>query len=118
MKQEYTTEVMQYGPGGQPWESGPRQDMSDIGPVGVIGMILALALVIAWGLFWLWMLIDLLKRKTMDGTTKLVWLVVLIFINFLGVLLYYFIIYRPERKSMVAAAAPQPASNPVSGVQG
>lgn len=114
MNQEYTTEVMQYGPSGQPWESGPRHDINDMGPVGIIGMIVGLGIVIAWGLFWLWMLIDLLKRKSMDGINKLIWLVVLIFINVIGVLLYYFIVYRPGRKTV---APVQSAPSTASGVQ-
>lgn len=105
MNQEYT---MQYGPGGQPWESGPRND--EMSGIEIVGITLAVAVVIAWGLFWLWMIIDLLKRKSMDGTNKLIWLVVLVFINVIGVLLYFFMVYRPERKAMKPAAAPMPSS--------
>ena len=50
---------------------------------GIFGFIL-LALVI----FWLWMLIDVLSNQEKD---KIVWFLVVFFLNGLGAILYYFI---------------------------
>ena len=50
---------------------------------------------IAAAVFWLWMLIDLLKRRRFED--KLVWVLVLIFINFLGAALYYFLVYSKKK---------------------
>jgi len=40
---------------------------------------------------WLWAVIDILKSDFKDGATKLVWLLVVFFLPFLGFLLYVFI---------------------------
>lgn len=50
------------------------------GLVALIGFIL-----------WLWALIDVLKSEFSDSIVKLIWLCVVFFIPFLGVILYYFI---------------------------
>lgn len=49
--------------------------------------------------FWLWMLIDCLKRQddkfAVGGNyAKLIWVLVMIFTGFIGALLYYFLIKR------------------------
>jgi hypothetical protein len=46
--------------------------------------------------FWIWMLVDCLGREPSEGNEKLVWVLVLIFLNWLGALLYYFV-RRPIR---------------------
>lgn len=58
---------------------------------------MALFLVI-WGLlllaatiFWIWMLIDVLSNQRLQGTDKLVWVLVVIFLHFLGAALYFMI---------------------------
>lgn len=47
-------------------------------------------------IFWFWMLIDCLNRRRFED--KLVWIVVLLFLNIFGAILYYLIIKRKERK--------------------
>ena len=56
---------------------------------------LAFAVIIGATAFWLWMLIDLLQRKKFED--KLVWLVAIIFLNILGAILYYFLVYSKKR---------------------
>lgn len=109
MREEFTS--IEYRPYDR--EIGGRDDLS---PGEIVGIVIGLAFVIAWGLFWLWMLINLLKRKGMDSTTKLIWLIVLVFINVIGVILYYFMVYRPDRKAV--KPAPAPASTPSVGTTG
>jgi hypothetical protein len=41
--------------------------------------------------FWIVMLVDAVRREFRDSTMKLVWLLVLVFTNFLGALIYYFV---------------------------
>jgi prolipoprotein diacylglyceryltransferase len=41
--------------------------------------------------FWVWMLYECLAYEPSDGNEKLNWLLVLIFTNFIGALLYFFI---------------------------
>lgn len=50
--------------------------------LGMFGGLLALAL----GVFWLWMLVDCLAEQSED---KLVWFLVIFFLNLLGAFLYY-----------------------------
>ena len=40
---------------------------------------------------WIWALIDILKSDFKDNINKIIWLLVVFVLNFLGVLLYYFI---------------------------
>lgn len=47
-------------------------------------------------IFWFWMLVDLLQRKIED---KLVWVIVLIFLNIIGAILYYFLVYAKSGKA-------------------
>jgi Phospholipase_D-nuclease N-terminal len=55
-------------------------------------------------IFWIWMLIDCLTKEPDQGSTKLVWAVVILFTHFIGALLYYFI-RRPERKRLYSQQA-------------
>lgn len=48
------------------------------------------------GIFWLWMLIDCSKRNFKD---KAVWVILLIFLNILGAILYYFLVKRKNLTS-------------------
>lgn len=47
-------------------------------------------------LFWFWMLIDCLQRKKFED--KLVWVIVLIVLNILGAILYYFLVKSKKRR--------------------
>ena len=54
---------------------------------GIIGLILfALA-----SIFWLWMLIDAITNAALNGTEKLIWVLVVLFLHLLGALLYFFV---------------------------
>jgi hypothetical protein len=55
------------------------------GGIFLVFMILA----VVTSLFWLWMLIDALTNET--GTDRIVWVLVIFFLHFLGALLYFFI---------------------------
>lgn len=69
----------------------------------VIGFFLALAVWVLFGTlsllgtaFWVWMIADCAINEPSQGNDKLVWLLVIILLPFIGSLLYYFI-RRPER---------------------
>ena len=47
-------------------------------------------------IFWIWMLVDCLTRKKFED--KLVWVLVLIFLNILGAFLYYFLVKSKKGK--------------------
>ena len=47
-------------------------------------------------LFWLWMLIDCAMKEPSEGNDKLIWVIVIVFTNLLGALIYFFV-RRPKR---------------------
>jgi hypothetical protein len=59
-----------------------------IGPVEVIFLLLFAVVPFA---LWIWAIIDLQRGKFTNNTTKLIWLVVVAFIPFLGAILYLLI---------------------------
>lgn len=61
----------------------------------LVGMVVLLVLLSILGFaFWLWMLIDCLKRDFKD---KVVWVVMLLLTSILGALLYFFLVKRKLR---------------------
>jgi len=56
----------------------------------VVFLIIALVTLLA-SIFWMWMLIDCLKRDFKDKT---VWIILMILTHFLGASLYYFIVKK------------------------
>ena len=47
--------------------------------------------------FWIWMLVDCLKHESSEGNDKITWTLVIVFTNWIGALIYFFV-RRPERK--------------------
>ncbi len=47
-------------------------------------------------LFWLWVLIDCATQEASEGNTKIVWTIIILFLNFVGALIYFFV-RRPQR---------------------
>ncbi len=65
--------------------------MHDFGMMGMMGVIFFFWLVgIAAFVFWLWVLIDILKSE-FTGSNKIVWLLAVILLPLLGAVLYWFI---------------------------
>ncbi|MBI2101183.1 PLDc_N domain-containing protein [Candidatus Woesearchaeota archaeon] len=65
--------------------------------------LVVLAAVLFLFIFWLWMLVDCLKRDFKRDTDKIVWILVLIFLHLLGAIVYYFVVKvagkSPAKKS-------------------
>jgi hypothetical protein len=62
--------------------------------VGLLGIFLVLMIVVvasALFAFWVWMLIDALRNKALTDNEKLVWVLVIVFLHFLGALIYFFV---------------------------
>ncbi len=55
------------------------------------GGIIFLLLAVVTSIFWLWMLIDALSNSALNGTEKLVWILVILFLHFVGALIYFFV---------------------------
>jgi hypothetical protein len=67
--------------------------------IGVLGLILVLLA----SIFWIWMLIDCATNPALDGTQKIVWVLVIVFLHFLGALIY---MVAGRRKTSTTAAGP------------
>lgn len=61
------------------------------GIFGILFLLFFIALGILAFVFWIWMLIDAIQNPRLDGTEKIVWVLVIIFVNWLGALIYYFV---------------------------
>ena len=48
---------------------------------GIIGLLTTI--------FWIWMIIDCITNNSINGTQKIVWLLVVIFLPLIGSLLYF-----------------------------
>ena len=53
--------------------------------------VLPLMFVVLLFFFWISALVDLLQNTAIQGTEKIVWVLVVIFLNVLGAILYFFI---------------------------
>ena len=74
-------------------------DPGAIGGVVVLLLILAVAipLIIALFIFWIWMLISAVQNQGMTEGEKIAWVLVIVFLHWLGALLYFFV-GHPKRK--------------------
>ena len=65
---------------------------------GIIFLILlAAALCVLVFAFWIWMLIDCLKRNFKNGNDKIVWVLVIVFLSVLGASIYYFVVKANDK---------------------
>jgi hypothetical protein len=61
---------------------------------GIIGLLFLLVVGgagLAATIFWIWMLIHAITNKGLDSTEKIVWVLVVLFLHFLGALIYFFV---------------------------
>ena len=67
----------------------------------VTGLLGLLLVVFIWGfalaacVFWIWMLIHAITNKGLDNIEKLIWVIVILCLHFVGGLIYFFIA-RPK----------------------
>jgi hypothetical protein len=73
---------------------------------GIIGLFLILFLATIGLLlfaFWIWMLIDAIQNKGLTDGEKVGWVLAVVFLHFLGALLYFFI-GHPKRNTPLMTA--------------
>ena len=73
--------------------------------LGFLGGLEALLLFVVGGLislfcfvFWLWMLIHCLTNDGLPGSEKVAWVIAVVFLPFIGSLIYFFV-GRPKRRA-------------------
>ena len=65
--------------------------------LGIVVMLAFLFLLV----FWLWMVVDCLKRDFKKDVEKIVWVLVLIFLHLLGAMIYYFVVKIQDKSATV-----------------
>jgi hypothetical protein len=70
------------------------------GAFALLGFLIAGALGLACFAFWLWMLIHSITNKGLADGEKIVWVLVIIFLPFIGSILYFFI-GRPKGRASI-----------------
>jgi hypothetical protein len=51
-----------------------------LGPLALLSMV-----------FWIWMLVHAIQNKGLDDTEKIVWVIVIALLHFLGAAIYFFV---------------------------
>ena len=67
-----------------------------LGMLGLLIFLISTVIGILATIFWIWMLIDCLKNEPSVGNDKIIWALVILFLSYLGAILYY-LVRRPER---------------------
>jgi len=66
-------------------------------PFVALFMLAIFAIGILAFIFWIFMLVDALKRKFKTDGEKIAWVLVVIFLQILGAIIYYFVVKRESR---------------------
>ncbi|HPD82025.1 MAG TPA: PLDc N-terminal domain-containing protein [Candidatus Pacearchaeota archaeon] len=66
--------------------------------LGIVFVLIMVALGIFVFVFWILMLIDCLKRRYKESSDKIVWVIVIVFTQILGALIYYFVVKVKDKK--------------------
>jgi prolipoprotein diacylglyceryltransferase len=48
--------------------------------------------------FWIWMLVDCVRRNYKKNDEKLIWVLIIVFAQIIGAIIYYFVIKRKDKK--------------------
>ncbi|MGD0360300.1 MAG: PLD nuclease N-terminal domain-containing protein [Bryobacteraceae bacterium] len=60
-------------------------------------VLCVLLLFLAGFAFWIWMLMDCATKEPSAGNDKIVWILIIVFTQIIGALIYYFVRHRPRR---------------------
>lgn len=50
--------------------------------------------------FWIWMIVDVAKRKMPNEAEKVMWIILLIFVGVIGAIIYYFLVKKPDNSGV------------------
>jgi Phospholipase_D-nuclease N-terminal len=68
-----------------------------LGGLEILFVLAGLSLGLLGTAFWIWMLVDAAQNRGLDQTERIVWVLVVALLHFLGALIY-FLAGRPKRK--------------------
>jgi hypothetical protein len=69
--------------------------LKNLGMFGIYAIFLMGALLGSF--FWLWVLVDCITKESNDGSNKIAWVLIILFTNFVGALIYC-LVRRPQRR--------------------
>jgi hypothetical protein len=75
-------------------------------PMDLLGILFAILFIGIWVgviIFWIWMLVDAIKRPS-EGFARLPWILLIVLSVPLGAIIYYFAVKAPADKKKVAPA--------------
>ncbi len=61
----------------------------------VLISLIILVILSLW-VFWIWMIVDCVKRNFKNDNDKVVWILVLVFLGILGAIIYFFVIKNKQ----------------------
>ncbi len=61
------------------------------GILGIFAFLVGGVIALALFAFWIWMLVHAITNKGLTDTEKIVWVLVIIFVHFIGALIYFFV---------------------------
>ncbi len=73
--------------------------MTSVAIGGGLLVLVGVAFAVAAFAFWIWVLIDCLTKEPSEGNEKIIWVLVIVFLQAIGALIY-FLIRRPQRMTL------------------
>ena len=61
------------------------------GFIGLLSAFLVAPLVLLASVFWIWMLVHAITNRSLGDGEKIAWVLVILFLHFLGALIYFFV---------------------------
>ena len=61
-------------------------------------VLLVIAIVVLAVIFWIFMLIDSIRRKYKNENDKVVWVLVIVLVGIIGAIIYYFVVKADDKK--------------------
>ena len=61
-------------------------------------VLLIAAIAILGTVFWIWMIIDCAKRDFKKDNDKVIWILVIVLLQLIGAIIYYFTIKKSDKK--------------------
>jgi hypothetical protein len=72
-----------------------------LGGIGILFALFFIPLGLLSTAFWIWMLVDAAQNRGLDQNERIVWVIVVALLHFLGAVIYFFA-GRPKRKLVPA----------------
>ncbi len=60
-------------------------------PAGIVLLLFIMIILLLTSIFWIWMLVDCATNPRLQGTEKIVWILIVLFAHVLGAIIYFFV---------------------------